>query len=403
MNNEKRVLTVNEVNECIKGIIEGIPFFSSLAVDGEISNWKRYRSGVFFDLKGEDDSLLSCTIWNDALSSLSFLPQDGDRVIARGRISVYAKRGRYSLSISSLEKKGLGSALLALEELKKKLAKEGLFDESKKRPIPSFPTAVGIICGANSAAESDLLRNLSRRWPLLEIYVFHAIVQGEKAPNSLLKALEDAEKSPIDTLILARGGGSSEDLSAFNDEGVVRKFAAFPKPTISAVGHEIDVTLVDYVSDLRVSTPTGAAEKATPDIEEIKETLLNDEKRTITAIKKTLLLSSERLKNISSRPFFKNPLSPYEEKNRLLIDMEKRLKNGVVAHFSLTENQFDNLSKRLKASSPDAIIARGYGVIMNENGKPLDHVSKIVVGEEFNVLMKGGKIKGRVIEKEERK
>lgn len=403
MNNEKRILSVNEVNECIKGILEGVPFFSSLAVDGEISNWKRYRSGVFFDLKGEDDSLLSCTIWNDALSSLAFSPQDGDHVIAHGRISVYAKRGRYSLSVYSLEKKGLGSALLALEELKKKLAKEGLFDESKKRPIPSFPKAVGIICGANSAAESDLLRNLSRRWPLLEIYVFHAIVQGEKAPNSLLKALSDAEKSPIDTLILARGGGSSEDLSAFNDEKVVRKFAAFPKPTISAVGHEIDVTLVDYVSDIRVSTPTGAAEKATPDIEEIKETLLSDERRALAAIKKAVMLAAERLKNVSSRPFFKNPLSPYEEKERLLSEAKKRLKNGMTARFSLIESQIDNLAKRLKASSPEAIIARGYGVITDEKGKPLENVTKVKVGEEFNVLLKGGKIKGRVIEKEERK
>lgn len=393
MNKEKRVLSVSEVNACVKGVLEGIPFFSSLMVQGELSNWKRYKSGVFFDLKDEKGATLSCTIWNDSLEYLSFSPKDGDEVVASGKINVYALKGRYSLSAYKLEKCGLGNSLLALEELKKKLAKEGLFDESKKRELPRFPKAIGIICGKDSAAESDLLKNISRRYPLVDIYVFHAIVQGMNAPHSLLLALQKAANAPIDVLILARGGGSSEDLSAFNDEKVVRALANFPKPTISAVGHEIDVTLVDFASDKRASTPTGAAELATPNQEDLKTLLLEDEKRLNGTIGKLIEIKENKLHSLSTRPFFVDPTSGYELFEEKLANCHQRLTRSMENLFSLLSLRLKKDEEKLELSSPNKTISRGYSILLNEEGEVLSSSENLKKGVSFKAVLSDGIVK----------
>lgn len=393
MNKEKRILSVSEVNASVKGVLEGIPFFSSLMVRGEISNWKRYKSGVFFDLKDEKGATLSCTIWNDSLEYLPFQPKDGDEVVAYGKISVYALKGRYSLATYKLEKCGLGNSLLALEELKKKLAKEGLFDESKKRELPRFPKAIGIICGKDSAAESDLLKNIARRYPLTDIYVFYAIVQGSSAPHSLLLALEKAAKAPIDVLILARGGGSNEDLSAFNDEKVVRAFANFPKPTISAVGHEIDVTLVDFASDKRASTPTGAAELATPNQEDLKALLLEDEKRLYGATTKLIEMKENKLHSLSTRPFFLDPTSGYGLFEEKLSNYERRLTSRLENLFSLYSLRLKKDEEKLELSSPEKTISRGYSVLLNEKGEILSSSESLKKGVSFKAVLSDGIVK----------
>ncbi|HBN00438.1 MAG TPA: exodeoxyribonuclease VII large subunit, partial [Firmicutes bacterium] len=210
--NDLPYISVTSLNTLIKYKLEGEADLRGLYVKGEISNWKTYRSGVFFDLKDENGSVISCLLWGNYASRLSFLPKDGDEVIAFGNITVYAARGRYSLQVFTLELFGLGASLLALENLKKKLAKDGLFDQARKRKIPSMPSTIGIIVGRNSAAESDLRRNILRRWPLTKILFFYAQVQGLDAPKSIIMALNKAEECEIDTLIVARGGGSSEDL-----------------------------------------------------------------------------------------------------------------------------------------------------------------------------------------------
>ncbi len=390
---EKRILSVSEVNASIKGILEGIPFFASLVVKGEISNWKRYKSGVFFDLKDEKGARLSCTIWNDYLEYLPFSPKDGDEVLAYGKLSVYALKGRYSLSAFRLEKQGLGSSLLALEELKKKLSKEGLFDESRKRELPKFPKAIGIICGKDSAAESDLLKNISRRYPLADIYVFNAIVQGSLAPKSLLNAIEKASKAPLDVLILARGGGSNEDLSSFNDERVVRAFSSFPKPTISAVGHEIDVTLVDFVSDKRASTPTGAAELATPDLEELKETLLEDEKRLQGSLQKLISIKEAKLRSLSSRPFFLDPTSAYRLFEEKLENYRKRLHNQMESKLSFLALRLKKNQEKLELSSPKKTIGRGYSMLLDEKGEVLSSAQELSEGTRFKAILQDGIVK----------
>lgn len=400
MSNEGKILSVEEVNGAIKGILEGIPLFSSLLVKGEISNWKAYRTGVFFDLKGEEGSVLSCTIWNNYLERLSFLPKNGDEVLAKGRISVYQKGGRYSLSAYSLERYGDGAALLALEALKRKLAAEGLFDEKRKRSLPFFPKAIGVICGKGSAAESDILTNIARRYPIAEIYVYNAIVQGKEAPKSILDALKRAASSPIDVLILARGGGSNEDLSAFNDEGVVRAFAAFPKPTISAVGHEIDTTLVDFASDKRASTPTGAAEAATPDILDIRTFLLSSERRLLSSLEKTIERKEEALRSLSSRPFFKDALSGYEKVGKDLKAYQKRLENGVATALFAKERALDALKARLQSVSPLSVLGRGYSMLLAENGNLLSSAESLPKGKKFKAVLRDGNIEAVSLGKE---
>lgn len=400
MNNENKILSVEEVNGAIKGILEGIPLFSSLLVKGEISNWKVYKTGVFFDLKGEGGSVLSCTIWNNSLERLPFLPKNGDEVLAKGRISVYQKGGRYSLSAYSLQRYGDGAALLALEILKRKLAAEGLFDEKRKRPLPAFPKAIGVICGKGSAAESDILTNVARRYPLAEIYLYSAIVQGKEAPKSILDALKRASSGPIDVLILARGGGSNEDLSAFNDEEVVRSFAAFPKPTISAVGHEIDTTLVDFVSDKRTSTPTGAAEAATPDILDIRTFLLSSERRLLSSFEKTIERKEEALRSLSSRPFFKDALSGYDKADKDLKVYQKRLENGVGNSLLMKKRALEGLKARLDSISPLAVLGRGYSMLLSEEGSLLPSIEDLPKGKKFKAVLRDGNIEAVSLGKE---
>lgn len=398
---EERLFTVGELNRLIKGVLEGIPAFGRLSVEGEISNWKVYRSGAFFDLKDKEGNVLSCQMWNSDLSRLSFVPQDGDAVISSGKLSVYVPRGRYSLSVYRMEKSGAGSALLALEALKKKLVAEGLFDPSRKRPIPSFPKAIGIVCGKDSAAESDLLRNLVRRWPLLEIYEFPSLVQGVDAPKSLVAALKRASSYPIDTLIIARGGGSNEDLGAFNDEAVVRALASFKCPTISAVGHEVDVTLVDFASDLRVSTPTAAAEAATPDGEAIKEGLLESEANFQEAIETKLERASERLLSLSSRPFFKNPMSRFEDLEKSLRVDKERMNYAINARLERENRGLEALKRNLLALSPNAVLKRGYSILEGEDGKILSSVKEIEEGSALTARLSDGIIKAKVLAKKE--
>lgn len=383
-------ISVTVLNTLIKHKLEEEDDLRGLAVKGEISNWKRYRSGVFFDLKDEKGSVISCILWSDNYLYLPFEPKDGDEVIAYGNVTVYVPRGRYSLQVAMIYPFGQGAALLALEALKKKLAAEGLFDESRKRPIPRFPDAIGLIVGKDSAAEADLIRNITRRWPLTDIYLFPAQVQGKDAPKSILTALETAETYPLDTLIIARGGGSSEDLSAFNDEKLVRAVAACPIPTISAVGHEIDTTLIDYVSDLRVSTPTGAAEAATPDQEEIRRQLLDLEERLENANETYMSNLRQQVEHLAKRPFFTNPASLYENAIKETKNLEERLALAEQHRLLLAQKQLEGYAARLKSVNPDNVIKRGYSVTLDESGKPITSVKQAHKGQRLNTKLKDG-------------
>ena len=395
--NELPYISVTSLNTLIKYKLEGETDLRGLYVKGEISNWKIYRSGVFFDLKDENGSVISCLLWGNYVSRLSFIPKDGDEVIAFGNITVYAARGRYSLQVFTLELFGLGASLLALENLKKKLAKEGLFDQARKRKIPSMPTTIGIIVGKNNAAESDLRKNILRRWPLTKIFFFYAQVQGLDAPKSIIKALNEAEECEIDTLIIARGGGSSEDLSAFNDETLVREFAKCPFPFISAVGHEIDFTLLDYVADLRVSTPTAAAEAATPNQIDIRNDLLNKEEELQESLLNKIQNGKEKLMFLARRQFFLNPASIYERSKEKVQDKQDRLSRAIILYLSSLSDKVKSYESRLKSINPDNIVKRGYSITMGEDGMPITSAKNVRKGQKIKTKLKDGIIESEVL------
>lgn len=395
--NELPYISVTSLNTLIKYKLEGETDLRGLYVKGEISNWKIYRSGVFFDLKDENGSVISCLLWGNYASRLSFIPKDGDEVIAFGNITVYAARGRYSLQVFTLELFGLGASLLALENLKKKLAKEGLFDQARKRKIPSMPDTIGIIVGKNSAAESDLRKNILRRWPLTKILFFYAQVQGLDAPKSIIKALNEAEECKIDTLIIARGGGSSEDLSAFNDETLVREFAKCPFPFISAVGHEIDFTLLDYVADLRVSTPTAAAEAATPNQIDIRNDLLNKEEELQESLLNKIQNGKEKLMFLARRQFFLNPASIYERSKEEVQDKQDRLSRAITLYLSSLSDKVKSYESRLKSINPDNVVKRGYSITMGEDGMPITSAKNVHKGQKIKTKLKDGIIESEVL------
>jgi exodeoxyribonuclease VII large subunit len=387
--NSKDYLSVSELNLLLKAKFEGDDDLHSLLVKGEISSWKSYPNATYFDLKDEK-SVLSCILWGTASLYLPFEPKIGDEVLVRGDLSVYPPRGRYNLMATSIELAGLGSQLLALEALKKKLQSEGLFDVSRKRNIKKFPDAIGVVVGKGSAAEADILKNCQRRWPLANLYFFPSLVQGKEAPKDLLRALHLAFSYPLDTLIIARGGGSNEDLSAFNDEALVRAVASSPIPTISAVGHEVDTTLVDYVSDLRVSTPTGAAEAATPNQADILEGILSAESHLQNALEQELAYLGEKLQGLAERPFFKNPAAPYSDKEDDIEELRKRLALAMGRNYEVKKDQVAALKLHLKALNPESVLSRGFSLTRNAQGKVVSSVHDAKTGEELETKLKDG-------------
>lgn len=378
--NERAILTVTELNSQIKRVINERDEFRFIKVKGEISNFKKYSSGhIYFSIKDEK-SIISCVLFASYASKVNYELKDGDEVVVLASLDVYTNRGTYQLCVYEIEPLGLGNQLVEFEKLKRKLQGEGLFDPSKKRNIIKFPNSIGIITAINGAAIKDLLFNIQRRYPLVNIYIFPSAVQGESAPKELLKAFNKAQEYPLDTLIIGRGGGAKEDLSAFNDEKLVRAIANSKMPVIAAVGHEIDFTLVDYVADKRVSTPTAAAEIATPDQEELLEYFEQVEDR----------LKSILRQNISKL---------IEEIN----DLNEELDDIICDNIEQKKVQIDSLSRHLKALSPKKILERGYSISTNISGKVIKSVKDANIGDEIittvsdgNIIsvIKGGKKRG---------
>lgn len=388
MNNLKRYFTVTEYNSLIKEILENTLTYP-VPVRGEISSFKVYPSAVYFDIKDEK-SVLNCIMWSSNYSSLSFRPKIGDLVELEGNVNVYVQRGRYSFIARTMRPAGLGEALLKLEELKRKLAQEGLFDQARKKKIPPFPKAIGIISARDSAALSDLIKNIDRRWPLATIYFFPSLVQGKEAPKSLLAAFKRSQSYPLDTLIIARGGGSNEDLSAFNDETLVRVVSQSKMPTISAVGHEIDVTLIDYVADLRVSTPTGAAEAATPNQEDIRASIAEDEERIFHALSSVITHYEEKVRLLGSRSFFLKPNEVFDSIQNKIDTYRKTIDASVTSLLELNTQKISALDKHLNAVNPLGVLKRGYSITMNDEGKALKSVEEAKPGQKLKTFLNDG-------------
>ena len=379
MNQDRPVFTVSDINQYIKALISSDENLKYIYVKGEISNFKMASNGHFYFSLKDEKSLIGAMMFSNYAGRINFKPENGQEVVVFGSIDAYPGRGTYQIIVYQMEEVGAGQQLLELEKLKKKLLEEGLFDESRKRKINLYPNAIGVITAPNSAAIKDILFNIKRRYPIVDIYVFYSAVQGENAPKELLKAFELAQTYPLDTLLIGRGGGASEDLSAFNDEALVRAIANSKMPVIACIGHEIDSTLVDFVADKRASTPTAAAELATVDRREIEEKLsfaLQDMEESLKS----------RIQGM------KDDLSSYKED----LDLEIR---QLVGHY---QELLAYKKATLEALNPDNVINRGFSLTVDEQGKPVSDIKLVKKGQKIRTILKDGVINSEVIDTEKK-
>ena len=366
---ERNIYSVSDVNRYIKSGISQDENLKFISVRGELSNFKKGANGhLYFSLK-DKDSLINCAMFSTYSSRLTFEPKDGDEVVVMASVDVYTARGSYQLIVYEMNSIGLGEQLVKLEMLKKALAKEGLFDESRKRDINIYPNAIGVITAKNGAAVRDIVTNIKRRYPICDIYVFPSAVQGVDAPKELLEAFNKSQQYDLDTLIIGRGGGASEDLSAFNDEKLVRAIANSKMPVIAAVGHEIDITLVDYVADKRASTPTGAAELATVDMREIQQMF----QYSLDTMKDAIYGQVQDMKDDVS--------SLNEELNEAIKDKIDYLSRDLKAK-----------KDQLEALNPKKVLSRGYSISSSKDGKVISSVKDIKEGQEIITTVKDGTI-----------
>lgn len=374
---ERNIYSVNEVNRYIKAIISQDENLKFIFVKGEISNFKRGANGhLYFSLK-DKEAMISCAMFATYASKLIDMPVDGDEVVVLASADVYPTRGTYQLIVYEMNPLGKGAILVELEKLKKKLQSEGLFDVSRKRSINLYPKAIGVITAPNGAAIRDIVTNIKRRYPIADIYVFPSAVQGESAPKELLKAFNKSQEYELDTLIIGRGGGASEDLSAFNDETLVRAIATSKMPVIAAVGHEIDTTLVDYVADKRASTPTGAAELATIDRREIEIHFQN----CIDQMKEAIYDKLEDMKE---------DVSSYKE------EMDDVIKNKL-ENLTLLIN---SKKEQLNALNPKKVLQRGYTITVDSDNNVITS-SKGLVGKQIKTYLNDGAVYSTVDKVEE--
>jgi exodeoxyribonuclease VII large subunit len=386
------VLTVSELTAQLRDVVE--PAFRSVLVVGEITSFKRYTSGhLYFNLT-DGQSLIRAIVWRFTASRLRFPLKDGLQVIARGHLELYPKRGDYSLIIDQLSPKGIGEKELALRELKEKLARLGYFASERKRPLPRFPARIAIVTSPSGAAVRDMLEILARRWPFAEIWIVPVRVQGPGAAERIAQALRFLNHADgIDVILLGRGGGSSEDLDAFNQEIVAQAIFASRAPIVSAVGHEIDVTLADMVADLRALTPSEAAERVAPDCAVVYEELSQRRQRLQHQLERRLHLARERLEALAQRRVLQKPLERLRDQERRLDDSSERLLRGVRGRLTHLRGLIDARAARLEGLSPLQVLARGYSLTRTEDGaRVLARAADVRPGDRVEVLLADGRL-----------
>jgi exodeoxyribonuclease VII large subunit len=441
---DKEIISVGELNRSAKYLLENT--FNNIAVVGEISNMSRPSSGhIYFTLKDEDGAI-GCAMWRSQASRLNFSPENGDQCILKGQVSLYPATGRYQLMVKSIEQAGSGNLMQQFEMLKNKLDEEGLFNLNNKKGIPKSPKHIGIITSESTAALQDILTSIERRAPSAQISLSPAVVQGDNAPSTIIKALNRIiifnEKNPdskIDVVIIARGGGSIEDLWCFNNEDLAREIAAYPIPTISGVGHEIDFTICDFVSDMRTPTPTAAAElvsefyfKIQDKLDDLNlallksiEQLLRTKKQFMkglkSSIKNPLMILREQsqkldnfelrlnqkislnyakknqaIKLLSSRLLQKSPSSFLKELNNKISNTDLNLKKNIKRKISFNKTQLAEYDKNLSILNPLSILDRGYSIIQKKSGESVKSSNEVEMGEVLSARLSEGFIEVKV-------
>ena len=395
---DSRVLSVSELTARIKENLEGA--FPGVYVTGEISRVTRASSGhVYLTLKDEG-AVLQAVLWRPRASALRFEPKEGLQVVAHGAIDVYPPRGSYQLIVAWMEPKGLGALQMAFRQLLEKLQKEGLFRPEIKVPLPPLPRRIGVVTSPTGAAIRDIINVLARRFPAVELYLLPSRVQGTEAAAEVAAAIDllNAKRPDLDLLIVGRGGGSLEDLWPFNEEVVARAIHRSAIPIISAVGHEIDVSISDFAADVRAATPTEAAEIAVPDRSELAARLNDRRRRLALALERTVVQSRQQLGAAASRYAFRKPQAALAEKVQRSDELLDRLKTLIAHRLGLLVQGIDGLGRRLETLGPLAVLARGYSVTLGADGRVLRSVAGVGRGDTIRSRLHSGQIVSEVRE-----
>lgn len=398
----QQVLTITQLNEYIRSRMDADPLLTQVAVKGEISNYKLYPSGHhYFTLKDEGGAL-KCVMFKGSALRLRFRPENGMKIIAMGRVTVFPRDGAYQLYCTAMAMDGVGDLYAAFEQLKKKLAAQGLFDPSHKKPLPRYPGTIGIITSSAGAAVHDMLRILNKRYPLSNVRLLPVRVQGVEAPGEIAAAICYANHYQLaDLLIVGRGGGSIEDLWAFNDERVAYAIYESRIPVISAVGHEPDVTISDYVADLRAATPSNAAELAVPDQEALRQNLDAMSSAMATALSRQLKGAQQHLNVLSQSPALRSPTGYLEQRRKSLELFTNRLVSAQNRTISDITGRFIAAVSKLDAMSPMKVLTRGYSMAQTERGEVLRSVHQAEPGERITISLSDGSLSAIVMEKKE--
>ena len=401
MRGEGNILTPTQVGQYIKGCMDRDRVLSGLMVRGELSNYKMYPSGHHYFTLKDGEGALRCVMFRGDAMSLRFRPQNGMAVIATGRVTVFPRDGQYQLFCTRMTPEGAGDLNAAFEELKQKLNREGLFDPRYKKPIPHFPKKIALITSSAGAAVRDMLRILGARWPMSEVYVLPVRVQGEGAAEEIAAAIGWCNwQNCADLIITGRGGGSMEDLWAFNEEVVARAIFESDIPVISAVGHEPDVTIADYVADLRAATPSNGAELAVPDQNEIYAALLSDKTRLEQAMRRRLDQNRRSLNQFSRSRVMQEPQVYFQNKRLLLDYQSRRLTHGLEKSLSGQRERVARLAAALDALSPLKVLGRGYAIAKDGEGRVLTSAAQVQEGDKLTLRLAEGGLNCRVESRE---
>ena len=419
-----KYVTISDLNRYIKAKFDMDTHLNHVYLKGEISNFKHHTRGHFYFTLKDENSRIAAVMFASSAKNVAFEPEDGMKVLVSGRIALYEATGSYQIYVDSMELDGIGNLYLEFERLKKELAKEGLFDREHKKAIPKFPKKIGIITAPTGAAIRDILSTIKRRYPICETILFPALVQGTGAKESIVKQLNKAQEYDLDVIICGRGGGSIEDLWAFNEEIVARAIYNSKIPVISAVGHEIDFTIADYVADLRAPTPTGAAEMAVPNLIDLKSLIDQYKIRGNEAVTNIIKKNRIKLESLQNSFVLKNPLSLYEIKEQKLdsyIDYlnqymtnklnhaklmyEKVINNKILispqSMFDKKKHQYELLLKTIEVLNPMKLLSSGYSIVKS-NGKVIKNSHDVNLEDVVDIELSEGKLKCSVIGKEDK-
>jgi exodeoxyribonuclease VII large subunit len=388
--------SVTELTTYIKEKLDSDFVLQDLWVEGEISNWSQSRAGHCYFTVKDAKAAIRAVIWRSAASRLSFSPSDGQAVLVRGHVSVYPPQGQYQLYADDLKPLGRGALYAQFEALKEQLAAEGLFDRERKRQLPTYPQTIGVVTSPTSAALRDMLNILERRWPLVQVILAPSLVQGDAAPEQIVQALEQIYERSVDLIIVGRGGGSIEDLWAFNDERVARTIARAPVPVVSGVGHETDFAIADFVADVRAPTPSAAAELATPDQAEIRGQIASMRHSVSDVAQQRLRDERQAVERLRVLLMRVSPQQRVDRDRQRVDDLQRHLEMDCRHRLETLRGRLDGLQRHMRGLDPRATLERGYAIVRNEGNEIVRSPAQTTPGEKLSVEVAEGTFAVRV-------